>query len=69
MAGVHEQPLCVAYHDEGMGTAPHDDQALFELLCMETYRAGLSWKRCLINGRLSVKLSWYQIQAICRHDG
>ena len=30
-----------------MGTALHDDQALFELLCMETYQAGLSWETVL----------------------
>ena len=30
-------PLYVAYHDEEWGWPLHDDQALFELLCMETY--------------------------------
>ena len=36
-------PLYIAYHDEEWGQPLHDDQALFELLCMETYQAGLSW--------------------------
>ena len=34
-------PLYIAYHDEEWGQPLHDDQALFELLCMETYQAGL----------------------------
>ena len=40
-------PLYVAYHDEEWGQPLHDDQALFELLCMETYQAGLSWETVL----------------------
>ena len=31
-------PLYIAYHDEEWGQPLHDDQALFELLCMETYQ-------------------------------
>ena len=49
-------PLYVAYHDEEWGQPLHDDQALFELLCMETYQAGLSWETVSINGRLSENL-------------
>ena len=40
-------PLYVAYHDEEWGRPLHDDQALFELLCLETYQAGLSWETVL----------------------
>ena len=40
-------PLYVAYHDEEWGQPLHEDQALFELLCMETYQAGLSWETVL----------------------
>lgn len=36
-------PLYVAYHDEEWGRALHDDRALFELFCLETQSAGLSW--------------------------
>lgn len=35
--------LYKAYHDEEWGTALHDDQKLFELLCLEGAQAGLSW--------------------------
>lgn len=36
-------PIYVAYHDEEWGKPLHDDRALFELFCLETQSAGLSW--------------------------
>jgi DNA-3-methyladenine glycosylase I len=36
-------PLYVAYHDEEWGVPLRDDQALFEMLCLEGAQAGLSW--------------------------
>ena len=39
--------LYVAYHDQEWGRPLHDDQRLFELLCLETYQAGLSWETIL----------------------
>lgn len=36
-------PIYVAYHDEEWGKALHDERALFELFCLETQSAGLSW--------------------------
>ena len=58
-------PLYVAYHDEEWGQPLHDDQALFELLCMETYQAGLSWETVL-NKRQAFRQAFhgYQIQAV-----
>ncbi|QBO35507.1 DNA-3-methyladenine glycosylase I [Periweissella cryptocerci] len=38
------------YHDEEWGQPLYDDHELFELLCMETYQAGLSWQ-LVINKR------------------
>lgn len=40
-------PLYVAYHDQEWGKPLHDDHKLFELLCLETYQAGLSWETVL----------------------
>lgn len=40
-------PLYIAYHDEEWGKPLHDEHDLFELLCMETYQAGLSWETVL----------------------
>ena len=58
-------PLYIAYHDEEWGQPLHDDQALFELLCMETYQAGLSWETVL-NKRQSFREAFngYHIQAV-----
>jgi DNA-3-methyladenine glycosylase I len=36
-------PVYVAYHDEEWGKPLYEDRALFELFCLETQSAGLSW--------------------------
>jgi DNA-3-methyladenine glycosylase I len=36
-------PLYVAYHDREWGRPLRDERALFELLCLEGFQAGLSW--------------------------
>ena len=36
-------PLYQKYHDEEWGIPVHDDQKLFEMLCLEGAQAGLSW--------------------------
>lgn len=36
-------PIYVAYHDEEWGKPLHNERALFELFCLETQSAGLSW--------------------------
>lgn len=36
-------PVYVAYHDEEWGKPLHNDRDLFELFCLETQSAGLSW--------------------------
>ena len=40
-------PLYVAYHDEEWGVPCHDDHALYELLILESFQAGLSWETVL----------------------
>lgn len=40
-------PLYVAYHDEEWGVPQHDDGALFELLILESFQAGLAWETIL----------------------
>ena len=57
-------PLYIAYHDEEWGQPLHDDRALFELLCMETYQAGLSWETVL-NKRQAFREVFYNYQAQC----
>lgn len=36
-------PLYVAYHDHEWGRPERDPRRLFELLCLESFQAGLSW--------------------------
>ncbi len=43
-------PRCIAYHDHEWGVPCHDDRALFELLILESFQAGLSWE-CVLNKR------------------
>jgi len=38
-----DSPLYVDYHDNEWGVPLHDDQRLFEMLCLEGAQAGLSW--------------------------
>ena len=38
-----DDPLYVAYHDREWGLPIRDERALFELLCLEGFQAGLSW--------------------------
>jgi DNA-3-methyladenine glycosylase I len=38
-----DDPLYVAYHDEEWGVPLRDDRALYELLVLEGFQAGLSW--------------------------
>ena len=39
--------LFIAYHDDEWGTPLHDDKRLFELLVLEGFQAGLTWKLIL----------------------
>ncbi|MBQ8345137.1 MAG: DNA-3-methyladenine glycosylase I [Clostridia bacterium] len=43
-------PLYVRYHDEEWGVPVHSDKALYELLILESFQAGLSWE-CILNKR------------------
>lgn len=45
-----KNPLYVQYHDTEWGVPQHDDRALFELLILEGFQAGLSWE-CVLNKR------------------
>jgi DNA-3-methyladenine glycosylase I len=38
-----DDPLYMAYHDREWGQPLRDERALFELLCLEGFQAGLSW--------------------------
>jgi len=42
-----DDELMIAYHDDEWGVPLHDDDKLFEFLCLESFQAGLSWKTIL----------------------
>jgi DNA-3-methyladenine glycosylase I len=44
---VPNDPLYRLYHDTEWGVPLHDDRALFELLVLEGFQAGLSWRTVL----------------------
>ena len=46
--------LYVVYHDTEWGRAVHDDKKLFELLVLELFQTGLSWK-CVLHKRQAFK--------------
>lgn len=45
-----KNPAYVRYHDEEWGRPVRDDGALYELLLLESFQAGLSWE-CVLNKR------------------
>ena len=45
-----KNPLYIQYHDAEWGIPQHSDRALFELLILEGFQAGLSWE-CVLNKR------------------
>lgn len=62
-----KNPLYLSYHDEEWGRPVHEDQALFELLCLETYQAGLSWETVLTK-RAAFRAAFfdYQVERVAR---
>jgi DNA-3-methyladenine glycosylase I len=42
-AWAENDPIMTAYHDEEWGVPEHDSRALWELLMLEGFQAGLSW--------------------------
>ena len=54
-AGI--DPRMIAYHDRDWGVPLHDDQKLFEFLCLEGAQAGLSWSTVL-NKRIAYGLAF-----------
>ena len=47
----------VKYHDEEWGHPLHDDKALYELLLLESFQAGLSWE-CVLNKRVAFRAAF-----------
>jgi len=57
------------YHDEEWGREEHDDRKLFEMLLLESFQAGLSW-RCILNKREAFREAFdgFDPEKIARYD-
>lgn len=55
--------IYIKYHDEEWGKPCHDDQLLFEMLCLEGAQAGLSWLT-ILNKRTTYRLAFDQFDAV-----
>ncbi len=55
-------PFMIQYHDKEWGVPLHDDQKLFEFLCLEGAQAGLSW-RTILHKRENYRMLFDQFDA------
>ncbi|ASN59150.1 DNA-3-methyladenine glycosylase I [Latilactobacillus curvatus] len=64
---MYDSPELLAYYQTEWGKPEHDDQRLFELLCMELYQAGLSW-RTVLNKRAAFRTAFkdYEIAKVAQ---
>ncbi|MFD1484597.1 DNA-3-methyladenine glycosylase I [Lacticaseibacillus baoqingensis] len=61
LAWAAQDPLLQAYHDHEWGVPVHDDRALFELLSLEGFQAGLSWL-IVLQKRAAIKQAFYDFE-------
>src|SRR6266542_4069621 len=68
-AWANSNPLYVQYHDEEWGVPLHDDQKLFEFLCLEGAQAGLNWLM-ILNKRENYRKAFdnFDPQKVARYE-
>jgi DNA-3-methyladenine glycosylase I len=61
--------LYVGYHDREWGTPLRDERALFELLCLEGFQAGLSWIT-ILRKRVAFREAFdgFDVRRVARYD-
>ena len=59
----------IEYHDHEWGIPNYDDRYLLEMLILESFQAGLSWK-CVLNKRESFREAYdnFDLDKICLYD-
>ena len=64
-----KNPIYVKYHDEEWGVPIHSDIALFELLILEGFQAGLSWE-CVLNKREAFRVAFngFDVDKVSKYD-
>lgn len=61
--------IYLKYHDEEWGVPEHSDRALFELLILEGFQAGLSWE-CVLNKREAFREAFdgFDVETVSKYD-
>ncbi len=64
-----DDPLYVDYHDHEWGRPLRDERALFELLCLEGFQAGLSWIT-ILRKRVAFREAFdgFDVARVARYD-
>ena len=64
-----DDPLYIAYHDREWGRPLRDERALFELLCLEGFQAGLSWIT-ILRKRVAFREAFdgFDVAKVARYD-
>lgn len=64
-----KNPVYIKYHDEEWGIPLHNDNALYELLILESFQAGLSWE-CVLNKRDNFRKAYdnFDIDKVVNYD-
>jgi DNA-3-methyladenine glycosylase I len=64
-----DEPSYVAYHDDEWGRPLRDERALFELLSLEGFQAGLSWLT-ILRKRVAFREAFagFEVDAVARFD-
>ena len=64
-----DDPLYVDYHDREWGRPLRDERALFELLCLEGFQAGLSWIT-ILRKRVAFREAFdgFDVAKVARYD-
>ena len=62
-------PVYIDYHDNEWGVPEYDDGALFELLILESFQAGLSWE-CVLNKRETFREAFdgFDLETVCSYE-
>ncbi len=68
-AWATKKEIDTIYHDQEWGLPVHDDQVLFEMICLEGAQAGLSWNT-ILNKRENYRKAFDQFDAkkIAKYD-
>jgi DNA-3-methyladenine glycosylase I len=66
---AEQHPLLIDYHDNEWGIPKYDDQELFEMLCLESAQAGLSWLT-ILKKRENYRKAFddFDIQKVAQYD-